>query len=48
MPSYDDVLHIKLSELTAAADGWKDMAARFKKLEDLYEKDVQSVTSEDR
>ncbi|MFJ2175541.1 hypothetical protein ACIOHE_21900 [Streptomyces sp. NPDC087851] len=45
MPSYYDVMHIKLSELTAAADGWKDMAAQFKKLEDLYEEDVQSVAS---
>ncbi|MFJ7999847.1 hypothetical protein ACIQ7D_22350 [Streptomyces sp. NPDC096310] len=48
MPSYYEVMHIKLSELTSAADGWKEMAARFKKLEDLYEEDIQDVASENK
>ncbi|MEV7299849.1 hypothetical protein [Streptomyces clavifer] len=48
MPSYYEILHVKLSKLTSAADGWKEMATRLKKLEDLYEKNVQSVTKEDR
>ncbi|MEV7087440.1 hypothetical protein AB0O07_16310 [Streptomyces sp. NPDC093085] len=45
MPGYYEVMHIKLAELTAAADGWKDMAGQFKKLEDLYEEEVQNVAS---
>lgn len=48
MPSYYEILHVKLSELTSAADGWKDMAGKLKKLEDLYESDVQSVTKGDK
>ncbi|MEU6866944.1 hypothetical protein ABZ924_27415 [Streptomyces sp. NPDC046876] len=34
-----------LSALTTAADGWKAMAAQFKTMEDVYEKEVQSVSS---
>lgn len=45
MPSYYEIMHIKLSTLTAAADGWKEMASRFKKLEDVYEKQVQGISS---
>ncbi|MGW8885003.1 hypothetical protein [Streptomyces sp. NPDC055749] len=48
MPSYYEILHVKLSELTSAADGWKDMAGKLKKLEDMYEEEVQSVTKGDR
>lgn len=44
MPTYDEIMHIKLSALTTAADGWKTMAGKFKTLEDLYEDDVQSIS----
>lgn len=44
MPTYDETMHIKLSALTTAADGWKTMAGKFKTLEDLYEDDVQSIS----
>lgn len=44
MPTYDEIMHTKLSALTTAADGWKTMAGKFKDLEDLYEKEVQSIS----
>ncbi|MFD7943548.1 hypothetical protein [Streptomyces sp. NPDC059744] len=44
MPTYDEIMHTKLSALTTAADGWKTMAGKFKTLEDLYEDDVQSIS----
>ncbi|MGW0390736.1 hypothetical protein ACWDYJ_07515 [Streptomyces sp. NPDC003042] len=34
-----------LSALTTAAEGWKSMATQFKTLEDVYEKEVQSVST---
>lgn len=44
MPTYEEIMQIKLSVLTTAADGWKTMAGKFKTLEDLYEDDVQSIS----
>ncbi|MFI8826371.1 hypothetical protein [Streptomyces sp. NPDC053431] len=34
-----------LGKLSTAADGWKSMAEKLKKVEDLYEKEVQSVAT---
>ncbi|MFE4370077.1 hypothetical protein ACFRMN_17930 [Streptomyces sp. NPDC056835] len=45
MPSYYEIMQINLSTLIDAADGWKAMADKFKKLEDVYEKEVQGVAS---
>lgn len=44
MPNYHEVITTDLSALTTAADGWKEMARQFKTLEDVYEKEVQSVS----
>ncbi|WP_411105601.1 DUF6571 family protein [Streptomyces sp. cmx-4-9] len=44
MPSYQEIMQTDLSALTTAADGWKSMAAKFKTMEDVYEKEVQSVS----
>lgn len=45
MPSYHEIMQTDLSTLTTAADGWKSMATQFKTMEDVYEKEVQSVSS---
>ncbi|MFC9295933.1 hypothetical protein ACFTWH_07330 [Streptomyces sp. NPDC057011] len=44
MPNYHEVITTDLSTLNTAADGWKEMARQFKTLEDVYEKEVQSVS----
>lgn len=45
MPSYEQIMQMDFSALTGAADGWKDMAAKFKTLEDVFAKEVQSVST---
>lgn len=45
MPTYQEIVTTDLGALTTAADGWKSMATQFKTLEDVYEKEVQSVSS---
>ncbi|MFJ6249226.1 MULTISPECIES: hypothetical protein [unclassified Streptomyces] len=45
MPTYQEIMETDLGKLSTAADGWKSMAEKFKKVEDLYEKEVQSVAS---
>ncbi|MFF5937054.1 hypothetical protein [Streptomyces sp. NPDC012508] len=45
MPTYEEIMQTDLGKLSTAADGWKSMAEKFKKVEDLYEKDVQKVAS---
>ncbi|MFD3325890.1 hypothetical protein [Streptomyces sp. NPDC058701] len=45
MPTYQQILQTDLSALTTAADGWKAMAKQFKTMEDVYEKEVQSVST---
>ncbi|MFD3758311.1 hypothetical protein [Streptomyces sp. NPDC058622] len=45
MPTYQQILQTDLSALTTAADGWKAMAKQFKAMEDVYEKEVQSVST---
>ncbi|MEU4266866.1 hypothetical protein [Streptomyces sp. NPDC026092] len=45
MPTYEEIMQTDLGKLSTAADGWKTMAENFKKVEDLYEKDVQKVAS---
>lgn len=47
MPSYHEIMNTDLSALTTAAEGWKSMATQFKSLEDVYEKEVQSVSAGD-
>ncbi|MEI7030668.1 DUF6571 family protein [Streptomyces pratensis] len=44
MPTYHEITHTRLSALATAADGWKEMARKFKILEDIYERDVQSIS----
>lgn len=44
MPTYQQIMEMDFSSLAKAADGWKKMAARFKTLEDVFQKDVQSVS----
>lgn len=43
MPTYQEIMQTSLATLNTAADGWKSMAEKFKKVEDLYEKEVQSI-----
>ncbi|MEV4949643.1 hypothetical protein [Streptomyces sp. NPDC053755] len=38
-------MQTSLTKLNTAADGWKSMAEKFKKVEDLYEKEVQSIAA---
>ncbi|MGW3561250.1 hypothetical protein ACWDNT_28635 [Streptomyces sp. NPDC000963] len=45
MPTYQEIMEIDLGKLSTAADGWKSMAEKFKKVEDTYEKEVQSVAT---
>ncbi|MFJ3580625.1 hypothetical protein ACIPPS_00070 [Streptomyces sp. NPDC090127] len=45
MPTYEEIIKIDLGSLSTAADGWKTMAEKFKKVEDLYEKEVQKVAT---
>ncbi|MFG2984622.1 hypothetical protein ACGFYQ_25755 [Streptomyces sp. NPDC048258] len=45
MPSYHEIMQTDLSALTTAAEGWKSMATQFKTMEDVYEKEVQSVSA---
>ncbi|MFF7178875.1 hypothetical protein [Streptomyces sp. NPDC008121] len=45
MPTYQEIMQTSLSKLNTAADGWKSMAEKFKKVEDLYEKEVQSIAT---
>ncbi|MEU3609322.1 hypothetical protein AB0E83_28305 [Streptomyces sp. NPDC035033] len=45
MPSYQQIMEMDFSALTGAADGWKNMAAKFKTLEDIFAKEVQSVST---
>ncbi|MCX4778535.1 DUF6571 family protein [Streptomyces sp. NBC_01264] len=45
MPTYQEIVTTDLGALTTAADGWKSMATQFKTMEDVYEKEVQSVSS---
>ncbi|MGW1009818.1 hypothetical protein ACWD4X_07175 [Streptomyces termitum] len=45
MPSYQQIMEMDFSALTGAAEGWKNMAAKFKILEDIFEKEVQSVST---
>ncbi len=44
MPTYHEAMSTDLSTLTAAAGKWEEMAAKFKTLEDQYEKDVHGVS----
>ncbi|MFJ8127899.1 hypothetical protein [Streptomyces hydrogenans] len=45
MPSYQQIMEMDFSALTGAADGWKNMAAKFTTLEDIFAKEVQSVST---
>ncbi|MFE1270262.1 hypothetical protein [Streptomyces sp. NPDC058758] len=45
MPSYQQIMETDFSALTGAADGWKNMAAKFTILEDIFAKEVQSVST---
>lgn len=45
MPNYQEIVTTDLGALVTAADGWKSMATQFKTMEDVYEKEVQSVSS---
>ncbi|MFF5974793.1 hypothetical protein ACFY7C_25065 [Streptomyces sp. NPDC012769] len=45
MPTYQEIMQTDLGKLSTAADGWKSMAEKLKKVEDLYEKEVQSVAT---
>ncbi|MFJ6523197.1 hypothetical protein ACIQJ4_33665 [Streptomyces filamentosus] len=45
MPSYQQIMEMDFSALTGAADGWKNMAAKFTILEDIFAKEVQSVST---
>ncbi|MGW0468723.1 hypothetical protein ACWDX6_26225 [Streptomyces sp. NPDC003027] len=45
MPTYQEIMQISLPKLNSAADGWKSMAEKFKKVEDLYAKEVQSIAA---
>ncbi|MFD9566241.1 hypothetical protein [Streptomyces sp. NPDC059994] len=44
MPTYEQIMKTDLSQLNTAAAKWDDMAAEFKKLEDRYKSQVQSVS----
>ncbi|MET8508202.1 hypothetical protein ABZV60_26720 [Streptomyces sp. NPDC004787] len=46
MPTYQEIMQTDLGKLITAADGWKKMAAKFKEAEDLYEKQVQKVVTD--
>lgn len=46
MPTYQEIMQTDLGKLSTAADGWKSMAEKFKKVEDLYEKEVQGVATD--
>ncbi|MGW1775385.1 hypothetical protein [Streptomyces sp. NPDC002104] len=45
MPTYQEIVTTDLGALTTAADGWQSMAKQFKTMEDVYEKEVQSVST---
>jgi hypothetical protein len=45
VPTYQEIMQTSLTKLNSAADGWKSMAEKFKKVEDLYAKEVQSVAA---
>lgn len=45
MPTYHEAMTTHLSSLTSAADKWDDMAGEFKKLEEVYERDVSKIAS---
>jgi hypothetical protein len=45
VPTYQEIMQTSLTKLNTAADGWKSMAEKFKKVEDLYEKEVQSIAA---
>ncbi|MET9955484.1 hypothetical protein ABZ135_28610 [Streptomyces sp. NPDC006339] len=45
MPTYQEIMQTDLGKLNTAADGWKSMAEKLKKVEDLYEREVQSVAT---
>lgn len=44
MPTYHEVMSSDLSKLADAADKWDEMAGKFKKIEDQYERDVHGVS----
>ncbi|MFF8597900.1 hypothetical protein ACF065_03075 [Streptomyces sp. NPDC015232] len=46
MPTYQEIMQTDLGKLITAADGWKKMAGKFKEAEDLYEKQVQKVVTD--
>ncbi|NML48805.1 hypothetical protein HHL19_00250 [Streptomyces sp. R302] len=45
MPTYQQIMEMDFAALTGAADGWKNMAAKFKTLEDTFAREVQSVST---
>ncbi|MFJ9807207.1 hypothetical protein ACIRTB_03070 [Streptomyces sp. NPDC101158] len=45
MPTYQEIMQTDLGKLNTAAEGWKSMAEKLKKVEDLYEKEVQGVAT---
>ncbi|MFD3656401.1 hypothetical protein [Streptomyces sp. NPDC058620] len=44
MPTYHEVMSTDLSKLTTAADKWREMAGKFKTIEDQYKRDVHGVS----
>ncbi|MFC7977857.1 hypothetical protein ACFUT3_21775 [Streptomyces cinereoruber] len=48
MPTYQEIMETDLGKLNTAADGWKSMAEKFKKVEDLYEKKVQGIVKDEQ
>ncbi|URM91222.1 hypothetical protein LUW75_15950 [Streptomyces sp. MRC013] len=45
MPTYREILEMDFSVLTKAADSWKSTAAKFKTLEDVFAREVQTVST---
>ncbi|MFJ3905962.1 hypothetical protein [Streptomyces sp. NPDC090025] len=45
MPTYQEIMQTDLGKLNTAAEGWKSMAEKFKKVEEQYGKEVQSVAT---
>lgn len=45
MPTYQEILEADFSVLTRAADAWKSAAAKFRTLEDVFAREVQTVST---
>lgn len=46
MPTFHEVLATDLTKLTTAADRWDELAKKFRKLEDEYDRKVHAVAKE--